>query len=79
MPLWKPPAPASRATALRWWPAKCAVSPSARRPAAKEIKGLIGASVERVASGSRMVHEAGRTMTDIVSSVRRVSDMIGEH
>ena len=46
--------------------------------AAKEIKGLIGASVEKVASGSRMVHEAGTTMTDIVSSVRRVSDMIGE-
>jgi methyl-accepting chemotaxis protein len=46
--------------------------------AAKEIKGLIVASVEKVESGSKMVQEAGTTMTDIVSSVRRVSDIIGE-
>ena len=46
--------------------------------AAKEIKGLIVASVERVESGSKMVQEAGTTMTDIVASVRRVSDIIGE-
>ena len=46
--------------------------------AAKEIKGLIDASVSRVSSGSVLVKEAGVTMGDIVSSVRRVSDIIGE-
>jgi methyl-accepting chemotaxis protein len=46
--------------------------------AAKEIKGLIGASVERVDAGSRLVAEAGSTMTEIVGSVQRVSDIIGE-
>ncbi len=46
--------------------------------AAKEIKGLIGASVERVEVGSRLVADAGATMTEIVSSVQRVSDIIGE-
>jgi methyl-accepting chemotaxis protein len=46
--------------------------------AAKEIKGLIGASVEKVEGGSRLVADAGRTMSEIVSSVQRVSDIIGE-
>ena len=46
--------------------------------AAREIKGLIGASVEKVASGSRLVQDAGRTMEEIVGSVKRVSDIIGE-
>jgi methyl-accepting chemotaxis protein len=46
--------------------------------AAKEIKDLIGASVERVATGSRLVRDAGGTMDQIVESVQRVSDMIGE-
>ncbi len=46
--------------------------------AAKEIKGLIGASVDKVASGSRLVDQAGRTMDDIVSQVKRVSGMIAE-
>ena len=46
--------------------------------AAKEIKGLIGASVERVDAGSRLVADAGATMTEIVGSVKRVSDVIGE-
>ena len=46
--------------------------------AAREIKTLIGTSVERVENGSRLVAEAGASMQDIVSSVRRVSDMIGE-
>ena len=46
--------------------------------AAREIKGLIGASVERVETGVQQVNEAGTTMQDIVSSVQRVSDMIGE-
>lgn len=46
--------------------------------AAKEIKSLIGASVERIETGSRLVTNAGQTMTDIVISVQRVSDIIGE-
>jgi methyl-accepting chemotaxis protein len=46
--------------------------------AAREIKGLIGASVDNVASGSRLVRDAGATMDEIVASVRRVSDIIGE-
>ncbi len=45
---------------------------------AREIKSLIGSSVEQVESGSRLVQEAGSTMTDIVSSVQRVTDIIGE-
>ncbi|MFT4243590.1 MAG: methyl-accepting chemotaxis protein [Acidovorax sp.] len=46
--------------------------------AAREIKDLIGASVARVEDGSRLVSQAGQTMTEIVGSVRRVSDIIGE-
>ena len=46
--------------------------------AAREIKTLIGASVDRVESGSRLVHDAGTTMTEIVASVQRVTDIIGE-
>jgi len=46
--------------------------------AAKEIKALIGASVDRVESGSRLVNDAGSTMTEIVASVQRVTDIIGE-
>src|SRR5450830_381257 len=46
--------------------------------AAREIKTLISASVERVENGTRLVTDAGQTMGDIVSSVRRVTDMIGE-
>jgi methyl-accepting chemotaxis protein len=46
--------------------------------AAKEIKLLIGASVERVESGARLVQGAGTTMQEVVQSVQRVTDMIGE-
>ncbi len=46
--------------------------------AAKEIKGLIGASVDKVETGSRLVSDAGSTMNEIVASVQRVSDIIGE-
>jgi methyl-accepting chemotaxis protein len=46
--------------------------------AAKEIKTLIGVSLTKVDSGSRLVADAGRTMTEIVTSVQRVSDIIGE-
>ena len=46
--------------------------------AAKEIKALIGASVEKVESGTQLVGNAGATMTEIVDSVQRVTDIIGE-
>jgi methyl-accepting chemotaxis protein/methyl-accepting chemotaxis protein-1 (serine sensor receptor) len=46
--------------------------------AAREIKSLIGASVEKVEVGSQQVNDAGRTMSDIVTQVRRVSDLIAE-
>jgi methyl-accepting chemotaxis protein-1 (serine sensor receptor) len=46
--------------------------------AAKEIKELIDTSVERVQSGSALVDEAGRTMTEISGAVQRVTDIMGE-
>jgi methyl-accepting chemotaxis protein-2 (aspartate sensor receptor) len=46
--------------------------------AAKEIKALIGTSVDKVATGAKLVADAGSTMNEIVASVQRVSDIIGE-
>ncbi|MFO1271446.1 MAG: methyl-accepting chemotaxis protein [Rubrivivax sp.] len=46
--------------------------------AAREIKALIGSSVERVESGARLVADAGSTMNEIVSSVQRVADIVAE-
>jgi methyl-accepting chemotaxis protein len=46
--------------------------------AAKEIKALIGTSIERVANGSDLAHDAGRTMDDVVKAVKRVTDIMGE-
>jgi methyl-accepting chemotaxis protein len=46
--------------------------------AAKEIKALIGASVDRVEQGTALVDKAGETMTEIVGSIRRVTDIMGE-
>ena len=46
--------------------------------AAREIKTLIGASVEKVENGTQLVSEAGRSMEGIVAQVQRVSDLIGE-
>ena len=46
--------------------------------AAKEIKGLITTSVERVEQGTQLVDKAGATMTDIVSAIRRVTDLMAE-
>ncbi|APW44529.1 methyl-accepting chemotaxis protein [Rhodoferax saidenbachensis] len=46
--------------------------------AAKEIKSLISASVERVEEGSALVDQAGTTMNEVVSSIRRVTDIMGE-
>jgi methyl-accepting chemotaxis protein len=46
--------------------------------AAKEIKTLIADSVEKVDAGSKLVEQAGATMDEVVSSVKRVTDIMGE-
>ena len=46
--------------------------------AAKEIKELIGASVEQVEAGTILVDRAGATMEEVVTSIRRVTDIMGE-
>lgn len=46
--------------------------------AAKEIKDLISASVERVEAGTVLVDKAGATMTEVVGSIKRVTDIMGE-
>ena len=46
--------------------------------AAREIKSLIGASVEKVGTGSRLVVDAGRTMTEVVSGAQHVSLIVGK-
>jgi methyl-accepting chemotaxis protein len=46
--------------------------------AAKEIRQLISESVERISEGSNQVAEAGKTMVEIVQSVKRVNDLIAE-
>ncbi len=46
--------------------------------AAKEIKELIGASSEQVEAGTRLVDRAGATMEEVVTSIRRVTDIMGE-
>jgi methyl-accepting chemotaxis protein len=78
MPRWRRHAPASRAAASRWWPARCAAWRSAAAEAAREIKTLIGSSVERVEAGTRLVGEAGQSMDGLVTQVRRVADLIAD-
>ena len=46
--------------------------------AAKEIKSLISASVERVEQGNIQAEKAGETMTEVVNAIRRVTDIMGE-
>ncbi|QIL82089.1 HAMP domain-containing protein [Diaphorobacter sp. HDW4A] len=46
--------------------------------AAKEIKSLINASVQRVEQGTHLVDKAGETMTEVVNAIRRVTDIMGE-
>ena len=46
--------------------------------AAKEIKGLIGDSVDKVRAGGELVAQAGRTMDEVVASVKRVTDLMAE-
>jgi hypothetical protein len=58
------------ASEVRTWPQRSAE--------AKEIKELIHASVERVEQGTTLVDKAGATMTEVVSAIRRVTDIVGE-
>ncbi|MGC4076928.1 MAG: methyl-accepting chemotaxis protein [Rubrivivax sp.] len=46
--------------------------------AAREIKSLIGTSVERVEAGNALVHQAGSKMDEVLASIRRVADIVGE-
>ncbi len=46
--------------------------------AAREIKALIGASVDRVEQGSALVDQAGHTMTEVVAAIQRVADIVAE-
>jgi methyl-accepting chemotaxis protein len=46
--------------------------------AAKEIKTLIGTSVERVEQGTALVHQAGETMNEVVNAIQRVTDLMTE-
>jgi methyl-accepting chemotaxis protein len=46
--------------------------------AAKEIKALIDDSVDKVGTGSELVHKAGETMHEVVASVKRVTEIMGE-
>jgi methyl-accepting chemotaxis protein len=46
--------------------------------AAKEIKALIGDSVEKVGAGSKLVDQAGATMNEVVDSIKRVTDIMAE-
>ena len=46
--------------------------------AAREIKGLIGNSVERVEAGTALADRAGQTMNEVVESIRRVTEIMGE-
>ena len=46
--------------------------------AAKEIKDLITASVDQVESGSRLVNQAGDTMTEVVASIRKVTELVDD-
>jgi methyl-accepting chemotaxis protein len=46
--------------------------------AAKEIKGLISDSVEKVETGNKLVDQAGRTMEEVVTSIKRVARIMGD-
>ena len=50
----------------------------AQRAAAKEIKGLISDSVEKVDSGTKLVDQAGRTMAEVVASINRVARIMAD-
>ena len=57
---------------------RCARLAQRSAGAAKEIKALIGASVDKVDAGGKLVEDAGKTMQEIVGSVQKVTDIIAE-
>ena len=59
-------------------PERCARWRSARRGRARDQKSLIGTSVDRVEQGTALVDRAGTTMGEIVTAIRRVTDIMGE-
>ncbi len=75
---WKRLAPESRGRGFAVVAGEVRNLASRSAQAAKEIKGLIEESVNRVQQGSKLVNNAAATMTDIVSSVTRVNDIMGE-
>ncbi len=77
---WKPREPARRRARFRLVVAGevRAASRSGRRRRRRKSSELIDTSVERVQSGSALVDEAGRTMTEIIAAVQRVTDIMGE-
>ena len=78
MPPLKRRAPVSKAAGSPWWRRKCRSLAQRSAAAAKEIKALIDDSAGKVGSGTQLVGQAGRTMQEIVGSVQRVSDIMGE-
>ncbi len=62
---WRPRAPASRAGALPWWPAR-------------EIKALIADSAGQVQQGTQLVDRAGATMHEVVAAIARATALMGE-
>ena len=77
MPLWKPPALANKGRGFAVVAGEVRSLAQRSANAAKEIKTLIGASVDKVETGSRLVQEAGTSMSAIVQSVQQVNDIIG--
>ena len=78
MPRSKPPVPVSRAGALRVVAGEVRSLAIRSADAAREIKALIGVSVDKVDAGSRLAQEAGRAIQDIVRSVQNVTVAISE-
>ena len=61
---------------LRWWPPRCARLRSAG--AARQIKSLISASVEKVENGTRVVESAGQSMSLVVTNAQQINAFLGE-
>ena len=70
--------PAMPAAASRWWPRRCGPWRSARREAAKEIKGLISTSTGQVEQGVQLVAETGKSLERIVAKVAEINGVVTE-
>ncbi len=78
MPRSKRRAPVSRAVVLPWLPPRWRNLAGRSATAAKEIKGLIEDSVNKVEAGSSLVNESGETLNEIMVGVKKVGDIIAE-